>query len=180
MSAAPTHAGLNRPAAATGAVAVLALVGLTGGATTAWLTGGTAETTADGTPVQNSSLQAGLVSPTAEASPPAEAEPSSEVGTSTAPVSSESPPTSEAEETHDSPAPAPASAPTAVRAPAVQAPAGAPYTPPRVPVAPAPAPPRPPAAPPPPAPAPAPPPINIPLLPVHPPPVVEPRTVTIR
>lgn len=167
------------------ALAGLALLGFSAGAGAAWLTEGTATASAAG-PVPPSVQQAGLTSPapstTSAQSPsstaPSSTAPTSTPPTSTAPVSSERLPSSRRASSAARPAaesaPVAPARPPAVRVPVVpaQPAAPAPYRP-----APAPAP-RPA---PPPDPAPVPPPLafDVPLLPVNPQPVIEPRVVTI-
>lgn len=158
-------------------MAALALLGLAGGATIAWLTG--PDRSAVGGPVQSSSHQAGLAASPTEASREARPTTSSTApATSTARVSSVALPTSSSARPPASgsavPAPAaPAATPPPVRLPA---PAPAPYRP-----APAPVAPRVSAPAPPPAPAPAPPPVIDlgPRLPVVPQTPIAPKEIRI-
>lgn len=176
------RAGLPGRASLAIAAGVLALIGLAGGATIAWLTGTDSGTTTVGAPVRSSSLQAGLDAPSTEPSrAPRRPSPTTAPATSTARVSSEPLPTSSS----DRPpapapaAPAPAATPPVARVP-VQVPAPAPYRPAPAPVAPrAPAPA--PAPPPPPPPAPAPPPVIDlgPRLPVVPQAPIAPKDIWI-
>lgn len=156
----------------------LALVGFAGGAGMGWLSEGEAHASATEAPVPPSVHQSGLEA-TATATPSTNRiESAATPGTSTASVTSESLPSSASREPSPDPAQPPrrVTSPPAVGAPVapVQRPAPAPYRP-----APAPRPAPPPAPVPAPAPAVEPPPINIPLLPVNPQPLIQPRHVTI-
>lgn len=162
------------PAAAL-TLAGLALVGFTGGATTALMMNSGSGTDTQEVSVHQATNQAGLTSTPTPTTPSAGTSLVTEAATSTASPKSESLPPS----TSTTPRPAIGSAaanresPPPVRVPVAP---NRPVNP--QPYRPAPAPqPGPPPPPPPPVPE-RPPVINIPLLPVNPPPVIEPKQLT--
>lgn len=159
------------------ALAGLALVGFTGGAGTALLMdAGSAFESDSEVSVHPTTNQAGLIAMPTTARPLAESPSMAEPATSTAPTKSESQPppdkTPSGRAVSDGPALPAARAPVAPprqassehSQPAPAAPSAQPQPPPPPPPA---APTRPPA-------------ISIPLLPVNPPPVIEPKSITIR
>ncbi len=154
------HHRVSRPMVIGSAVVALSLIGLSGGAVVALLTGGSSTLATREPAITPSSSQAGLLTPTEAAQSVGTPTSTAKTETSTARVSSKALPTSEIERPGDAdlperravqaPAPAPVPAPAPAPAPRVQAPSPAPFRP-----APAPAPYRPapaPAPPPPPAP----------------------------
>lgn len=158
------------------AFAGLALVGFTGGAGTALLMdAGSAFESDSEVSVHPATNQAGLTATPTTARPLAESRTVAEPATSTAPAKSESQPPPDGTPSGRAGSDGPA-------LPAARAPVAPPRQASSEHYQPAPAPPsaQPQPPPPPPAAPTRPPAISIPLLPVNPPPVIEPKSITIR